>query len=815
MLCAVVLLGSVFASAQTPAPSAVPARAMPLLLPGAIAFNARGDLYIAETQRSQIRVVDTLGNISNFAGNGIQGFSGDGASALSANLNSPQGLAVDLDGNVYIADTGNNRVRRVDAVSGAIRTVAGNGIAVFTGDQGSAVEASLNLPRSICLSATGNGLYIADTRNHRIRFVDLTSGIVRTFAGSGVQGLSGDGGPARSAALDSPDGVALDPDGNLYIADTGNRRVRQISAATNVISTVIAPDPVPKAAAVAPSITTSNLPSLARPRAVASDPAGNLYIADSGNHRLLRLDHSTGSLSVAAGDITQGFSGDGGAAIAASLDSPRAVTLSPGGLVSIADSGNQRVRQLLSQPAPATLIRTIAGLGVVIPGSFSLSAPAVTAYGSGSLRATLNASAPATGQVTFLDLAEPFGGVVGTSLLVANSAVASTSGLSAGQHRFLATYAGDSTHAAAQTPVTVVQVSPLGLIASPASATMSYGSPVPVLGGSLFGLLPQDAARVSASFSTSASSKSAVGNYPVSVALSGSGALNYLLQPGHADLVITQAASLTVLHNDALDGISTDAFHVQVSSTTSGTPSGSVTLLDNGAALQKSALTSAGSAAFSQLALSPGTHTLGAIYSGDGNFLPSSSPPLAASIALTPVADFTIAAISPSSQILLPGGSVTYNFIVHRTGSELPSPITLSILGMPAFTTSSFSPAYLPPGSPSATLALTVTSLASSAMRSPGNRPPSALALSFPLLAVLLLRTLTPKKRGALTLTAALLALSLAPALSGCGDRTNAAAGSGNSLQSYNLAVTGSATDIKGAPVVHAVNLVLQMKRVP
>lgn len=686
----------------------VPARSVPILLPSAIAYDSAGNLYIAETQRHVIRRVDALGNIATFAGDGTQGFSGDGGPATGAQLNSPQGVAVDGGGNVYISDSGNNRVRRVDAMTKTLRTVAGDDVAGSTGDGGPAASASLNLPRAICLDPAGKNLFIADTRNHRIRHVDLATGTIDTFAGDGVQGLSGDGTLATSASLDSPESIALDHNGNLYLADTHNQRLRRISVDTKTISTVAGPGATVTSAAAGPVAATS----LSLPSGLAADSVGNIYIADSGNHRLLRMDHTSGLITIAAGSSTQGFAGDAGPATLASLDSPRAIALSPGGLVSIADSGNQRVRQLLADPAPTTSIQTIAGLGVAVPEVLSLSAPPVTAYGSGTLTASLDATSPASGQITFLDAAGSSSLTIGVSPLANNAATFSLSKIPAGQHRFTATYAGDATHPAAHTSTISLTITQLTLRATPTSATMVYGSTAPALTGALEGLLPQDTARVAASFTTTAVPLSPAGVYPISAALTGYGAANYLLQSAVAGLVITQANSVTLLRNDSTDGSFTGTIRAQVNSATSGMPSGVVTLLDSGVVLGTANLSAVGSATFSAVPLTAGNHTLNALYSGEQNFLPSSSPPLAETISNLPPADFALTAAEPSSQTLLAGSSVSYTLSVQMTGADLSSPIALSVSGLPAFTKAAFTPEYVPPGSGKATpLTLTITSL--------------------------------------------------------------------------------------------------------
>jgi sugar lactone lactonase YvrE len=204
-------------------------------LPTGIAVDASGNLYIADTTNNCIREVDTIGTITTFAGNRTPGYGGDGGPAVMANLNSPEGVVFDTFGNLYIADTSNNRIRKVDT-NGVITTLAGNGTAAYAGDSGSAVTASVHSPSGVALDNAGN-LYIADTSNNRIRKVD-TNGVITTFAGNGTAAFAGDGGPASSASLTGPSSVVVDKTGILYIGDTVNNRIRNVSG-IGVITTAV------------------------------------------------------------------------------------------------------------------------------------------------------------------------------------------------------------------------------------------------------------------------------------------------------------------------------------------------------------------------------------------------------------------------------------------------------------------------------------------------------------------------------------------------------------------------------------------------
>ena len=289
------------------------AAAAQLGYPAGMALDGAGNLYIADRSNYRIRKVDSAGDITTVAGNGIRGYNGDGGAAVAAQLDSPAGVAPDGAGNLYIADGDNNRIRKVDA-AGVITTVAGNGTRGYNGDGGAAVAAQLDFPSGVALDGAGN-LYIADYWNSRIRKVDA-AGMITTVAGNGTRGYNGDGGAAVAAQLNLPTVVAPDGSGNLYIADRSNHRIRKVDSA-GVITTVAGNGTRgyngDGGAAVAAQLNS--------PNGVAPDGAGNLYIADSGNDRIRKVD-SAGMITTVAGNGTYGYNGDGGAAVAAQLSDP-------------------------------------------------------------------------------------------------------------------------------------------------------------------------------------------------------------------------------------------------------------------------------------------------------------------------------------------------------------------------------------------------------------------------------------------------------------------------------------------------------------
>lgn len=251
--------------------------------PQRVSVDLSGNLYITDFY-AVVHKVSPNGLITTIAGNGTPGYSGDGAAATSAKLaTSPGGMAIDGGGNLYLADTGNNRIRKISA-GGTITTVAGSGVAGFAGDGGSPTVAQLNQPQGVALDAQGN-LYIADTNNHRIRKVTAgQNGTISTIAGTGSPGGAGDGGPAANAQLQYPEGIALDIQGDIFVADSSNNRVREISTA-GTINTIGGNGSYAYAGDCGPGSSAQ----LANPRDVAIDTGGNLYIADSGNNAVRRL----------------------------------------------------------------------------------------------------------------------------------------------------------------------------------------------------------------------------------------------------------------------------------------------------------------------------------------------------------------------------------------------------------------------------------------------------------------------------------------------------------------------------------------------
>jgi len=318
--------------------------------PSGVAVDASGNVFIADAINNRIRKVDTNGLITTVAGNGTYGYSGDGGAATNAGLDTPFGVAVDASGNLFIADTDNNVIRKVDT-NGLITTAAGNGTYGYSGDGGMPTDASLSFPSAVAVDATGN-LFIADTGNSVIRKV-APNGLIATVAGNGKLAYSGDGGPATRASLYYPYGVAVDAFGNLLIADTGNSVIRKVDP-NGVITTVVGNGTY----GYSGDGGAATHASLDYPQGVAVDASGNLYVADTDNNRIREVD-TNGLIATVAGSGANGYFGDGGAATNASLYCPQGVAVDTFGNLFIADRCNARIREVALAGNPTLRLNNV------------------------------------------------------------------------------------------------------------------------------------------------------------------------------------------------------------------------------------------------------------------------------------------------------------------------------------------------------------------------------------------------------------------------------------------------------------------------
>ena len=317
-----------------------------------ITLDKKGNVYITMREHNIISRIDTKGMMTRYAGSGESGFSGDGGPAIKANFKTPAGLVFDPEGNLYIADRENHRVRKLDT-SGNISTFAGIGKAGFSGDGGPAVRAKLNLPSGLVADEKGN-LYISDRSNDRIRVVDK-KGVIRTYAGTGVAGFQGDAGPALKAQLDKPFGIALDEAENLYIADRNNNRVRKVSP-EGIITTVAGDGGFFFMGDNGPAYRAS----VAAPTGVAVDKKGNLYIADRNNNRI-RLVDKLGMIRTVAGTGQQDYNGESETARETNLYLPFGLTVDSNDNLLVIDRSHYRIRRIDPKSGK---VETLAGNGL-------------------------------------------------------------------------------------------------------------------------------------------------------------------------------------------------------------------------------------------------------------------------------------------------------------------------------------------------------------------------------------------------------------------------------------------------------------------
>ncbi|HEX4232631.1 MAG TPA: SMP-30/gluconolactonase/LRE family protein [Bryobacteraceae bacterium] len=312
--------------------------------PAGIAVDTAGNVYVADSGNHAIRKISASGIITTLAGNGVPGYSGDGGAAVNAELDNPTGVAVDSSRNVYVADMYNCVIREITA-SEEIVTFAGNRIPGYLGDGSQATTAELAYPTDVAVDGSGN-VYIADSQNSVIRKVS-TAGVIGTVAGNGTAGYAGDSGSATLGELNFPSGIAVTSSGTLYIADSGNSRVRQVTS-SGTISTVAGNG----------AYAGSGNAALVNPAGVALDSAGNLYIADEGTNTIRKLSPA-GTISTIGGTAVYGYSGDGAAATAAKFAYPAGIAVDTSGNVYVVDSYNSRVRKI----ATNGLVTTVAGNG--------------------------------------------------------------------------------------------------------------------------------------------------------------------------------------------------------------------------------------------------------------------------------------------------------------------------------------------------------------------------------------------------------------------------------------------------------------------
>jgi sugar lactone lactonase YvrE len=664
--------------------------AVGLSTPSGVALDGAGNLYIADTGNNVIRrIAASTGIITTVAGNGTPGGSGDGLAATAATLNQPRGVSVDSSGNLYIADTANHRIRRVNPVTGIISTVAGNGTTNtssgaggYSGDNRPAIAAELNFPFSVGFDSAGN-MYIPDSANNVVRMVAAVNGqitagsVITTFAGTGMPGDTGDGAAATQATLNSPTSVTVDAAGNLYFADTQNSAIRKVSGATGFISTIAE-------SGQGQSVDSNGNPytaSIQTPSGLALDGSGSLLFADAAGMRVSALQSNVGVLDFTATPIRQGsesapqaatVENDGNAPLALDSIAPASNAALDASLTTCAIAAPLQVNAacaigaIFAPTAPGnTLLGQIAivadtansPLNIELIGDASSVNPTRTSLVSSANPAGLGqpvtftaavtgaaGSGPFSGSVTFNDGANPLGPPVPVNA----SGLASylTSSLSAGQHSITAVYGGDAAHSGSTSPAitqSVLEATSTTLVSSanPAAQGQSITLTATVAASGAATTSPAGAVTFtdganplatvplnSSGIATLTTSTLAAGLHSITATYNGDAANQISGSVSNLlqqEVLVASQVAIASAPNPSNYGNAV-TFTVTATSAGPATPTGAVTILDGGSPIGSATLIgSTGAGTFITAALYVGSHTITASYLGDTSNAPSTS----------------------------------------------------------------------------------------------------------------------------------------------------------------------------------------------
>ena len=647
-----------------------------LFLPMGGATDAAGDLFVCDSNNQRVRFVNAAtGIISTVAGNGTTGFGGDGGPATAAMLNTPADVKVDGAGNYYIVDSGNHAIRMVTAATGIITTIAGvGGQSGYAGDGGAATSALLNYPSGVAFDGD-HTLYISDTGNNAIRKVNLLTGIITTVAGTGTAGFGGDGGPATSALLNYPWGVTLGGNGNLYIADLSNNRIRMLNTA-GVISTVVGTG-VRGYYGDGGAATAAQLNV---PAAVLVDVAGNLYVADSGNQLVRKVSATTGLIETIAGTYGTTPTGDGGPADTASLDGPYALFLDGPGNLYIADMFHQVIRVVYANLATLGYpVMRVGSTSTPQPQTIENDGNAALSFSAFNLVSNSALDSGSTTCVLTQTVAVNQSCVLGVEFAPTSTGTLVTGSLSA-------------TTNAANSP-SVVDVSGQVLSVQPTTATLTSNANPAALGAvvtvAVVVLNGQSTAPTgtvnffdgTVQLGTATLNGSGAASFAISTLATGAHAIKAVYGGDSNNAVATTAVltenveqpTTTTLTSNPNPSVAADSvtFTATVTGPNGSTvmPTGAVTFYNGATSLGQGTLNASGVATIALSTLSSGQQNITANYGGDGSDLASQSVVLAQTV----VKANTTTTLATSNASVYAGVSVTFTAVVSRTDSVIPA----------------------------------------------------------------------------------------------------------------------------------------------
>jgi sugar lactone lactonase YvrE len=642
----------------------------PIFLPGGVVTDAAGDIFLSDSLNNRIRRVDAVtAIITTIAGNGSAGYSGNGVPANQAMVSTPNGLAIDGAGNIYFADTGNNVIRRIDAFSSIITTVAGTPMNEgFTGDGGLATAARLDFPEAISFDAAGD-LIISDTGNNAVREVDAVTGIIRTIAGTGTAGYSGDNGPATSAQLNGPWSAVSGIDGSLYIADFNSNRVRHVDL-TGKITTIAGNG----SRSWSGDGGDASQATLNEPASLTFDPAGDLYIADSGNSIVREVNGATNIITTLSGTGSEAYNGDHGPANLASLYGPNALFFDSAGNLFLADMFHNRVMRISG--LTTDLLYAVIKVGKISPpqaitvandgnADLQLKPPVFINAADDAVSTTCTSAAILAPAATCNVGAEFAPTVIGDPVL-GSIAVASNSILTAP----VIDLSGEVLDIQPTTASLTSSANP-SLVGASVTFTATVANGVTPLTGTIVffdGTTQICSQTISNSAAACSTSALTLGSHDITANYSGDNNNAASLTPILIQVVKqTPALALTAAPNPI---IVTASVTLSLTATApTGTPTGPVTFYDGSTAMSAATLSAAGTATFSTAALTPGTHNLSVQYPGDIYNMPAVSNTVSEVVQQAS----TTTTLYSSNNTALAGTPISFTAVVFSAAGPTPT----------------------------------------------------------------------------------------------------------------------------------------------